>query len=321
MESLEIEFPVMRYDITLPLLEGRVPIDGVKLRPVKSSSMINKEDPKMKAGDFGLMDLNIGYFLPAIEAGWEIIGLPVFSKRKPVYQLIFCHADAAIRAPKDLEGKRIGSRTYRTALTVWARGLLRERYGVDFSKVQWVLQAKEVFPVHDTSAKIEYVDESKNMSQRLIGGELDALITDISDTKMFENLESDPKIKRLFANYVDEDQKLYRETGIYTPVHMIVMSRKLDREQPELAANFYAAFEKAKQIAYDDIASDRGGFAVVYLRERMKEQTAVWGDPWKYGIKANKTTMDAFIKYNVDQGMIRSAPSHAEIFASGTLDT
>jgi 4,5-dihydroxyphthalate decarboxylase len=304
-ENLEIEFPVMRYDITMPLLEGRVPIDGVKLKPVKSSSMVNKEDPKMMTGDFGLMDLNIGYFLPAVEAGWEIIGLPVFCKRKPVYQLIFCHADAGIRTPKDLEGKRIGSRTYRTALTVWARGLLRDRYGVDFANVQWVLQAKEVFPVHDTNAKIEYVDESKNMSQRLIAGELDAIITDISDTKMFENLETSPKIKRLFANYVEEDQKLYRETGIYTPVHMIVMSRKLDREHPELAAKFYGAFERAKEIAYDDILSDRGGFSVVYLREKMKEQIAAWGDPWKYGIQANKTTIDAFINYNVEQGMIR----------------
>ena len=321
IDSLEVEFPVMRYDITMPLLEGRVPIDGVKLKSVKSSSMVNKEDPKMMTGDFGLMDLNIGYFLPAVEAGWEIIGLPVFCKRKPVYQLIFCHADAGIRTPKDLEGKRIGSRTYRTALTVWARGLLRERYGVDFSKVQWVLQAKEVFPVHDTNAKIEYVDESKNMSQRLIAGELDAIITDISDTKMFENLETHPQIKRLFANYAEEDQKLYRETGIYTPVHMIVVSRKLDRERPDLAAKFYAAFEKAKQIAYDDILSDRSGFSVVYLRERMKEQLAAWSDPWKYGIKANKTTLDAFIKYNVEQGMIRSAPSYVEIFASGTLDT
>jgi 4,5-dihydroxyphthalate decarboxylase len=321
IDSLEVEFPVMRYDITMPLLEGRVPIDGVKLKSVKSSSMVNKEDPKMMTGDFGLMDLNIGYFLPAVEAGWEIIGLPVFSKRKPVYQLIFCHADAGIRTPKDLEGKRIGSRTYRTALTVWARGLLRERYGVDFSKVQWVLQAKEVFPVHDTNAKIEYVDESENMSQRLIAGELDAIITDISDTKMFENLETHPQIKRLFANYAEEDQKLYRETGIYTPVHMIVVSRKLDRERPDLAAKFYAAFEKAKQIAYDDILSDRSGFSVVYLRERMKEQLAAWSDPWKYGIKANKTTLDAFIKYNVEQGMIRSAPTYAEIFASGTLDT
>ncbi|MGH7888037.1 MAG: ABC transporter substrate-binding protein [Candidatus Binatia bacterium] len=318
---IEIEFPVMRYDITMPLLEGRVAIDGVTLKPVKSTSMINKEDPRLKSGDFGLIDLNIGYFLPAIEAGWEIVGLPVFSKRKPVYQLIFCHADSGIRAPQDLTGKRIGSRTYRTALTVWARGLLQERYGVDFTKVQWVLQAKEVFPVHDASAKIEYVDESKNMSQRLITGELDAIITDISDTKMFENLENHPKLKRLFPDYVAEDQKLYRETGIFTPVHMIVMSRKLDREQPDLADKFYAAFEKAKAIAYDDTLSDRGGFSVAYLRERMKDQLAAWGDPWKYGLKANRSTIDAFMRYNVEQGMIHRAPSYSEIFAAGTLDT
>jgi 4,5-dihydroxyphthalate decarboxylase len=318
---LEVEFPVMRYDITMPLFEGRVPIDGVTLKPVKSSSMINKEDPKLRAGEFGLMDLNIGYFLPAIEAGWEIIGLPVFSKRKPVYPLVFYHENAAIRGPKDLAGKRVGSRTYRTALTVWARGLLRERHGVDFSNVQWVLQAKEVFPVHDQSLNIVYVDESKNMTQRLIAGELDALITDISDAKLFAAVENNPKVRRLFPNYVDDDQELYNETGIFTPVHMIVMSRKLDREHPELAGKFYAAFETAKQIAYDDILSDRGGFSVVYLRERMKEQLANWGDPWKYGIRANKSTFDAFTKYNLDQGMIRKAPSYSDIFAFGTLET
>jgi 4,5-dihydroxyphthalate decarboxylase len=320
-QSLEIEFPVMRYDITMPLLEGRVAVDGVTFKPVKASSMINKEDPKLMAGEFGLMDLNIGYFLPAIEAGWEIVGLPVFSKRKPVYQLIFCHAEANIRAPRDLARKRIGSRTYRTALTVWARGLLRDRYGVDLSDVQWVLQAKEVFPVHDRNVKIEYVDESKTMAQRLIAGELDAILTDISDTKMFESLESHPQIKRLFPDYVSEDQRLYRETGVFTPVHMIVMSRKLDLERPELAAKFYEAFEKAKQIAYDEILSDRGGFSVIYLRERMKEQISAWGDPWKYGIKANRATIDTFIKYNVEQGMIRSAPSYSDIFAAATLDT
>lgn len=319
--ELEIEFPAMRYDITMPILEGRVPVGGVKLKPVKASSMINKEDPRLKAGEFGLMDLNLGYFLPAVESGWEIIGLPVFSKRKPVYQLIFCHRDAAIRSPQDLAGKRIGSRTYRTALTVWARGLLKERYGVDFSTVHWVLQAKEVFPVHDTEAMIEYVDETQNMSQRLIAGELDAIITDISDTKMFENLENHPRIERLFPHYLLEDQKLYRDRGIFTPVHMIVMSRKLDRERPELAAKFFAAFAKAKEIAYDDILSDRGGFSVVYLREAMKQQLAAWGDPWKYGIEANRSTIDAFTQYNVEQGMIRRAPSYTDIFAAGTLDT
>ena len=320
-QLLEIEFPVMRYDITMPILEGRVTIDGVKLRPVKSSSMINKEDPKMKAGDFGLCDLNIGYWLPAIEAGWELVGLPVFSKRKPVYQLIFTRTDSGIRSPKDLEGKRIGSRTYRTALTVWARGLLHDRYGVDLSKVRWIIQAKEVFPVHDPSVKIGYVDDKKNMVERLIAGELEAIITDISDTKLFETLENHPEVKRLFPDYLGEDKKLYSETSIYTPVHLIVMSKNLDRERPDLAAKFYAALEQAKQIAYDDILGDRGGFSVVYLRERMKEQIAGWGDPWKYGLKANRSTIDAFIKYNVEQGMIRSQMSYADIFAAGTLDT
>jgi len=175
--------------------------------------------------------------------------------------------------------------------------------------------------VHDKNLKIEYVDESKNMSQRLIAGELDAIITDISDARLFENLENQPKVTRLFPDYLNEDRKLYRETGIFTPVHMIVMSRKLDREHPELAAKLYAAFEKAKAIAYDDILSDRGGFSVVYLRENMKEQLATWGDPWKYGVQANRSTFDAFINYNVEQGMIRTQPSYADIFAAGTLDT
>ena len=133
--------------------------------------------------------------------------------------------------------------------------------------------------------------------------------------------KADPKIRRLFPDYVKEDEKLYRETGIFTPVHMIVMSRKLDRERPDLAAKFYAAFEKAKELAYDDTLSDRGGFSVAYLRERMKEQLATWGDPWKHGVQANRTTIDTFIKYNVEQGMIHSAPTYSDIFAAGTLET
>jgi 4,5-dihydroxyphthalate decarboxylase len=99
------------------------------------------------------------------------------------------------------------------------------------------------------------------------------------------------------------------------------MSRTLDRKRPDLAAKFYNAFEQAKQIASDDILSDRGGFSVVYLRERMKEQNAVWGDPWKYGLKANKSTIDAFIKYNLEQGMVRSQFFYGDLFAAGTLDT
>ena len=45
---LEIGFPVMRYDITLPLLEGRVPIDGVKLQKLAKEVVAASPDVVQK---------------------------------------------------------------------------------------------------------------------------------------------------------------------------------------------------------------------------------------------------------------------------------
>ena len=320
-KELEIGFPEMRYDITMPFFEGRVKIDGVRFKPTKTSSMVFADNPQLREGEFGLCDLNLGYFLPSIDAGWQLIGLPVFSKRKSVYPFIFCRPDSGIDSPRDLEGKRIGTRQYRTAISVWARGLLKHRHGVNVSKMQWQAQIKEVFPNYDRDAKIEYVEGQKGVAERLMDGEVDAMITDISDAKLFDTLENSSKVKRLFPNYVEEDERLYHETGIFTPVHIIVMSKKLDRQYPDLAGKLYTAFEQAKKTAYDDILSDRAGFSVVYLRERMKEQSERWDDPWKYGIKANKSTIDALVKYNYEQGMIRSELPYKEIFAAATLES
>jgi 4,5-dihydroxyphthalate decarboxylase len=245
----------------------------------------------------------------------------VFSKRKPVYGSIFCRADSGIASPRDLEGKKIGTRQYRTAITAWLRGLLKERYGVDTSEMRWVAQTREVFPNYDSKARIEYVEGKKTPVERLLDGEVDAIITDISDQKLFEALENNDKVRRLFPDYVSEDEQLYRETGIYTPVHLMVMSKKLNRQFPDLARKLFKGFEQAKSLAYEEILSDRGGFSVVYLRERLKEQRERWGDPWKYGIKPNKQTIDTFIKYNYEQGMIKAPLPYEKIFAEATLDT
>lgn len=320
-DLLEIQFPRMRYDITMPFLEDRVDIEGVKLKPVKTPVMIFNEDSPLKEGKFDLWELNLSFFLPVIEAGWQLVGLPIFPKRKPVYEYIFCHVDSGIGSPKDLEGKKVGAGSYASTVSNWIRGFLKHRHGVDTSKMHWIVQSKGLFPIYDRETKIEYLESRKNAVDRLIDGEVDAIIMDISDAKLFHTLETSPKVKRLFPNYIEEDEKLYRETGIYTPMHIIVMSTKLDREHPDLARKLYVAFEQAKKIAYDDILSERAGFSVVYLRERMKEQFERWGDPYKYGIKANKQMIDAFIRYNFEQGAIRSELSYQEIFAESTLET
>jgi 4,5-dihydroxyphthalate decarboxylase len=318
----ELSIPTMRYDITLPLLDGRVTVDGVTLKPSKISGMVFGDHPQLRSGDFGLCDLNWGYFLPAVEAGWELIGLPIFCKRKPVYPLIFCRKDAGIEAPRDLEGRRIGTRFNRTAVPIWCRGLLQQHHGVDISALHWVVSTPDPFPFYGNGGQIEQASDPKKESlDQLLGGDVDAIMTDISDAKLFEALESHSNVQRLFPDYVQQDERLYRETGIYTPMHQMVMSRSLDREHPDLAGKLYLAFEQAKAIAERDILSDQAGFSVVYLRERMLEQRQRWGDPFKYGLAANKGTIDAFIGYNLEQGMIRSAPSYDQIYAAGTRQT
>lgn len=322
-EEIEVQMPMMRYDITMPLIEGRILIDGVKLAPSRQApgGTAFGEDSPLKTGEFGLVDLNMGSFLPAIEAGWELVGLPVFSKRKPVLTYVFCRAEAGINSPKDLEGKRVRSSLAGSAIAIWLKGLLRHRYGVDVEKITWVT-GREMWPSHNPGWKTEQMEGRKSAFDSLVDGDVDATMVDVSDGDLFEKLEHDPRVKRLFPNYLEEDRRLYQETGIYTPVHMIAMSRKLDRQHPDLAAKLYDAFERAKQTAYDDILSDRGGFSVVYLRERFLEQMRDWGDPFKYGVTANKATIDTFFgEYNPEQGVAQTAHGYEQMFASSTLDT
>ncbi len=319
--SQEIEFPIMRYDIALPLLEGRVPIDGVTLKPTRVPGMIFQEDSPYRHGNFHVGDLNLCYWLPAIEAGWPVVGLPIFIKRKPVYEYIFCRSGAGIHEPSDLAGRRIGARQYRVSTVIWAVGLLQDCYDVDFSNVEWVVWTKEVFPLHASPRIVPPADPQQSVADSLLAGEVDAIITDISDAATFEQLENNPAVHRLFPNYSDEDFKLYKESGVFTPAHLIVMNRELDRQHPELALKLYDAFERSKQMAYTDILSDQRGFGVVYLREALKEQFERWGDPWRNGITANKQEIDTFIRYNSELGMIRSPLSYEQIFAAGVLDT
>jgi 4,5-dihydroxyphthalate decarboxylase len=318
---MELRFPLMRYDIVQPLLDGRITIDGVTLKPFKTSSMVFGDVPQLRTGEFDLWELNWGYFLPALEAGWKFIGLPVFPKRKPAYQYIFCRTDAQISSPKDLEGKKVATSQYRIVVDIWIRGLLKHKHGVDPSKLRWLSLRDDIFPIHDDKLQIEIAKGDKNPVDRLTDGEVDAIITDISDVKLFDVLENNPGVKRLFSDYVERDQQLYRDTGLYAPMHLIVMSETLDRQQPDLARKIYVAFEQAKKVAYNDILSDMAGFTLVNLREKMKEQMQSWGDPFKYGMRANKETIETFNQYNLEQGLVRTVVPLERQFAASTLDT
>jgi 4,5-dihydroxyphthalate decarboxylase len=283
--------------------------------------MVFSDNPSLRTGDFGLADFNLGYLLPAIEAGWQIVALPVLSKRKTALQFAWVRTDRGIESPADLAGKTVATATYSTSLTIFVRGFLRHRYGVDLSSLRWLVNAQDFFPLYDEAARIEVAEVRKDPVQRLLDGEVDAIITDVSDGKAWETLRSSDEIRLLFPDYIDEDYRIYKEMGIFTPTHGIVMSRVLDQSRPGLARTLYDAFERSKQIATEEALNDRAGFSVLYQREIMMEQKDKWGDPFEYGLSANRRMLETFFQYNVEQGNVRRMPSFEEVFAPSTLDT
>ena len=321
-EELEIQIPWLRYDVTLPLMEGRVPIEGVTLVPSRDApnGTILGQDSPLETGDFGLVDLNMANWLPAIEAGWELVGLPVFPKRKHVYTYLFCRAEANIATPKDLEGKRVLSTISGSSVAIWLKALLEHHHGVDIDAIIWV-STREPWPLHNSRWTIEPVERRKNAADALLDGDVDAIMVDVSDRQLYEVLENDPAIRRLFPDYLQEAKRLYRETGIYVPVHMIAMSKKLDREHPDLAAKLFAAFEEAKRLADEDVLGDRAGFSVIDLRERVLAQRQEWGDLFRHGIAANKAAIDTFASYCHEHGIVKDIFTYEQMFAAGTLDT
>lgn len=320
-DEIELQVPNLRYDITLPFVQGEIPVEGVKIVPTRSApggTMIAKDSP-IVSGDFGLVDLNLGNLLPGIEAGYELVALPVFSKRKPVYTYVFTRSDSGIDEPRDLEGRKVWSSLTGSGIAIWLKGFLKHRHGVDVDKITWVV-GRDPWPVY-TDWKVERVEGRKGVIDVLLDGTADAIMVDISDGPVFDRLESDPQFKRLWPDYIAEDQALYRETCIYTPVHIMVMSKRLDREHPDLGAKLFAAFEQSKQKAYDDIVNDRAGFSVVYLRERFKEQQRDWGDPFVHGITPNKAAIDTFFDYCYEMGIVKNTYRYEQVFAASTLDT
>ncbi len=324
--EVSVGFMSMTYEIVRPLMEGRVKIEGVELNPVEELGPTPTPDSRMKTGDFGICDLNMGYWLAAIDQGWDIIGLPLFVKRKSAYWYMVVRNDRGIAGPKDLEGKRIATRSFRSAIVTWCRGLLRNRHGVDTSTFHWlVTDAEDYFPIYDKSAKVEVVTDGrksvKDQLTRLLDGEVDAFLGDISDPELFAWVKGDHRIRYLFPDYMDEDYRLWREMGIFTPVHMIVLGGKLDREHPDLARRIYDGFQKSKDQAYYDLLRDRAGFSVIYLREHVEDQFKKWGDPWAYGIAANHNTLNAYIDWSHQQGVTKKRLSFDHVFSKGVLDT
>jgi 4,5-dihydroxyphthalate decarboxylase len=320
MPKLPLTFACGLYDRMQALHTGEVQVEGIDLNFLVDDNPRNIFD-RMAAGlEFDAAEFSSSEYVSRFVAGQcPFVAIPVFASRVFRHSFIFVNKKH-IRSPKDLEGKRIGVPVYTMTAAIFIRGLLSDEYGIDFSKNEWVEgdinSAKPhgnptILPTAKKMA-ISANKSAKSLSKMLEDGELQAII----GTGVPAAFGRNPDIVRLYPDYRTAEMEYYKRTKIFPIMHTVVIRRDVHEKQPFVASALYRAFNQAKDVALKKM-NYRGTlrYMLPWMTAELDDIDAVFGgDPWPYGVEANRPTLSALVRYLEEQGVIAKAPRVDELF-------
>jgi 4,5-dihydroxyphthalate decarboxylase len=322
MADVKITFACGPYDRMEALKSGAVRPEGIDLQFVSIRSPRQIFD-KMggRNAEFDASEFSASEYISQFDRGdCQFVALPVFPSICFRHSFIYHNRRKGIRKPKDLEGKRIGTPLYTQTAAVWIRGILTHEYGVDFSKVTWVQGAMEKAGTHGTPSapdllkpvKIERAPADKSVSDLLESGAIDATL----GSRGPEPLSAYPSVARLFPDYRAVERDYYRRTRICPIMHTVVLKKTIYEKNPWVAESLYKAFEESRRRALEDMKYPGAlRFMLPWLGDDLDEIDEVFGgDPWPYGLEAQRPTMEALVQYLAEQNFIKAKMPLEKLF-------
>ena len=264
---------------------------------------------EVRASEFDICELAITTYICAKAHGKKLTAIPVPIVRQFHHGAILVNAKAGIKSPKDLEGKRVGvNRGYTVTTGVWARGILEKEYGVDLSKITWVLSGDEHVAEYVAPSNVVPIEAGKNMQDMLISGELVAAIgVDVNH----------PDVQPLIPDALETGIAAFRRDGHYPINHLVVIKDEVLEANPGLAADCFEAFAAAKRLYVDALRAGKieKPDATDRLHQRVME---IAGEPLPYGIEPNRKVMETLMGHALSQGIITKAMKVEDLFAKET---
>jgi 4,5-dihydroxyphthalate decarboxylase len=317
-----LKIAIGTYGHTAPIKARDIPIEGVDADFVEVVPIIQAFRRMVRDLEFDICEMAPTTYIIARTRGAPYIALPIFVMRRFHHSGFVVRPDAGIHAPKDLEGKSVGVRAYSVTTGVWTRGIFVNEYGLDASKVMWVVDDEE----HVTSLKLPpnvvHAPEGKSLQSMMAASEIQAGFTGPAGVG-----RSGPPIgnwdmntpsggasgvyPELFANVEEIEADWFRHTGIY-PIHgLIVVKDEHIARYPWLARSLMNAFAAAKRQYIEQLKLGRGERPE---DKRYRSFLSLMSDPLPYGMAANGPSIEALVTYALQQGLISSRPTLDQIF-------
>ncbi len=293
----------------IALKDGRVQPKTFSFDFIEVDPLIAAFRREVRASEFDICELAITTYICAKAHGKKLTAIPVPIVRQFHHGAILVNKNAGITSPKDLEGKRVGvNRGYTVTTGVWARGILEKTYGVDLSKVTWVLSGDEHVAEYVAPSNVVPIEAGKSMQEMLISGELVAAI----------GVEANhPDIVPLISNAQDVGLAALKAEGHWPINHLVVIKDEVLEANPGLAADCFEAFAAAKRLYVDALKA--GQIEKLDAADRLHLRVMeVIGDPMPYGIEPNRKVMETLMGHALSQGIITRAMKVEDLFAKET---
>jgi 4,5-dihydroxyphthalate decarboxylase len=305
------------YEITRPLMEGRVEPDGIDLTVLTDMDSGTRHWRFLRGREFDVAEVSCSSYLIARDQGLPFVAVPVFPHRRFRHGFIYVNAAKGIRTPEDLIGKRVGVKQFQSSAIVWLRGILSSEYGVPQDSIEWFSELDESIAfTPPPGLKVSRLPDGALVEDLLAAGELDAAF---HPELIGPIVKGDPRVARLFANPREEELAYYRRTGIFPIMHVLGIRSEIHEAHPWVASTLYAAFDKAKSLAMRRMRNPRI-VPLVFYTDALEEQRNTFGDdPWEYGLsERNRKILETLAGYAHEQGLTKRRLSVDELFVGLT---
>jgi 4,5-dihydroxyphthalate decarboxylase len=232
---------------TAALKAGKIASDLVEMEFADYKPTNKGFKPMVREAAFDVSELAIVTFLMAKAWDKPMVLLPDVMMARFQHAFAVVNLASGIATPKDLEGKRVGIRSFTTTTGAWLRGILAHDYGVDLNKIDWVtFEEPHVAEFIDTTTK---APAGKQILQMLFDGELDAVLGEKSD---------DPRAKPLFPDVAAEEKAWFVRHGVVPVNHITVVSKALSDEHPDIVREVHRMLQASRapaagqSVAYTD---------------------------------------------------------------------
>lgn len=327
MGKLTLSIATGNYDRTRPIIDGRVPIDGVK--PV--CMQLSPEEMFFRAfrhHAFDISELSLSSYVISVARGEpHYIAVPVFLSRAFRHSSIYIRSDRKIKKAADLRGRRIGIAEYQLSANVWVRGILEDIYGVKPHEIEWVRggmntpgRPEKIRVMLPAPIKITDAPEGATLNQMLVEGQIDGFVGPRAPLCFDEH---HPHVCRLFADTISEAERYFRKTGIFPIMHVLGIRRTLTEQHPWLPGALTKAFTTAKQIAEAELRDTSATKVTMpFVEDSLSRAHSLMGNElWTYGLAPNRVVLEAFLRYHHDQHLSPRPVAVDELFHPASIES